>query len=255
MDHDYRNVSFEIPMTEDEAVLFTRAFQYLAETLGALPPNTFVKHPPPSFSSVCPSAGEYLGPAALAVAQEMYGRVCETEEDGPDEMGQLAVKAVPGGVRVANDGDWAPVQIAVALIRTAQRRFRTGPLPFEWGDFAMDAETNHYGGGAAVVAPGKETRIYDSYSWAMEQLSDIRSEKDPLRSYAGLEERCLAVMEGIQDQEQYDLSDEAQRYELVEKALMAAVVDSPLAATLHRTAFEQGQQALRADASDPAPGG
>ena len=76
-----------------------------------------------------------------------------------------------------------------------------------------------------------------------------------LETYEGLERLCLEKMEHLQKRHQYDLTDEDQRSELVEKALTEAILETPLGDKLVLTAFHQGQRDAAPDPDpDPEPG-
>ena len=251
-ENDYRNISFEIPMSNAQAEQFAEAFTYLTGSIIEQPFLFFRKQR--TFEEVCPDAAEDLSAQTFDLAQALYQRACNTDFDAdplPDDLAKLSVEAIAGGVQVNNDSEWAPIGMAIATIQTAQDQFGGKAMTFEWGDFSRDAETNHYGGGAVLVAPGEEPKVFDSYQGSVDLLrAHQEGPPNSLATYEGLENFCLETMADLQKRHQYDLTDEDQRSHLVDTALTEAILETPLGDKLVLTAFHQGQR----DADpDPAP--
>lgn len=173
-------------------------------------------------------------------------------------------------VRISEREDWEHADLsapraAIALIQACQQAFDAPALGFTF--YGSHGPNGDRDATAVVVPPGKKPAVFSLESWLARQLrraeagAEVETFAAALPSVpSNFEKDCLQAMVSIQEEELFDLTDEDNRTQLVDKAVERVLVGTQAYDTLVTTAFNWGLEAARAVATaapdagaDPSP--
>ena len=116
-----------------------------------------------------PSLEGELSEEAAGLALNIFKTIIAATPEEAEHTKHLAASADPYGLRLRDDGYYAPVSQTAHLLQALQRHFNLPPLGFDWSDFTPSPAESEHGGGSVYVAPGKAPKHFTTRVWIAKQ--------------------------------------------------------------------------------------
>ena len=184
MASNYHRFAFEIPMQPLTAPLLQKAIDILDVGVER---DMAAYYRDPSLERILPGIDTRRVPGPVrALAEKVFAYVApnaadpeQMEYDSPWSAANLILEYEDDAIYVyCEDEEPGNPDVAAALVQVAQEELGVGPIAFEWTAIDPSSRTGGFGGGAAVILPGEQPKMFSSGQWVEQHMpkSDLEAE-------------------------------------------------------------------------------